>query len=76
MDTMAIKGELKQRIEMEEDPHILWAIRDFLVQEDDPIYKQKLISRALKAEEDINAGRVYTSQEFKAKIDESIAKRR
>ena len=76
MDTMAIKEELKQKIEMEDDPSVLQAIRDLLFPEENPIYKEKLISRALKAEEDIKAGRVYTSEEFKAKIDESIARRR
>lgn len=76
MDTIVNKEELKHKIEMEDDPHVLRAIRDLLFPEENPIYKEKLISRALKAEEDIKAGRVYTSKEFKAKIDQSISSRK
>ena len=77
METITIKEELKQRIDLEDNPVILNAIKDLLFpEENDPIYKEKLISRALKADEDIKAGRVYTSEEFKAKLDESFAKRR
>ena len=72
MDTTAIKEELKQKIEMEDDPHVLQAIRDLLFPEENPVYKEKLISRALKAEEDIKAGRVYTEEEFFKKSQESI----
>lgn len=37
-------------------------------QELDPILKEKLTSRALKANEDIKAGRVYSREEAEAKI--------
>ena len=71
METSTIKEELKQRIDLEDNPVILKAIKDLLFpEENDPIYKEKLISRALKADEDIKAGRVYTSEEFFKKSQE------
>ena len=71
METITIKEELKQRIDLEDNPVILNAIKDLLFpEENDPIYKEKLISRALKADEDIKAGRVYTSEEFFKKSQE------
>ena len=41
-------------------------------QELNPILKEKLTARALKAEEDIKAGRVYTREEAEAKIKERM----
>lgn len=38
----------------------------------DPVLKEKLISRALKANEDIKAGRVNSRQEAEAKIKSRI----
>jgi hypothetical protein len=71
MENTTFKEELKQRIDLEDDPVILKAIKDLLFpEENDPIYKEKLISRALKADEDIKAGRVYTSEEFFKKSQE------
>jgi hypothetical protein len=71
METTTFKEELKQRIDLEDNPVILKAIKDLLFpEENDPIYKEKLISRALKADEDIKAGRVYTSEEFFKKSQE------
>ena len=37
-----------------------------------PVLREKLISRALKANEDIKAGRVYSRQEAEAKIKERL----
>ena len=77
METITIKEELKQRLDIEDNPAVLQAIKDLLFpEENDPIYIAKLISRALQADEDIKAGKVYTSEEFKAKLDESFAKKR
>jgi len=71
METTTFKEELKQRIDLEDNPVILKAIKDLLFpEENDPTYKEKLISRALKADEDIKAGRVYTSEEFFNKSQE------
>jgi hypothetical protein len=77
MDNFALKEEIKQRIDGEDNPEVLKAIADLLFsKENDPIYREKLISRALKADEDIKAGRVYTSEEFKSKLDEALVKKR
>ena len=71
METTTFKEELKQRIDLEDNPVILNAIKDLLFpEENDPVYKEKLISRALKANEDIKAGRVYTEDEFFKKSQE------
>ena len=72
MDNFAIKEELKQRIDLEDNPIVLDAVKDLL--NHPPVLQAKLVSRALKAEEDIKAGRVYTSEEFKSKVNEHIAR--
>ena len=77
MSTLEIKQELVQLIQAEEDSSVLEAIHELLThkeEETDPVLKEQMISRALKAEEDIKAGRVYTSEEFKNKVNEHIAK--
>jgi hypothetical protein len=38
----------------------------------DPVLKKKLTSRALKANEDIDSGRVYSREEAEAKIKERM----
>lgn len=75
MNTVAIKEEIKQMIDHVEDPAVLDAIKDLLSHSPiDPVLQAKLVSRALKAEEDIKAGRVYTSEEFRNKVNEHIAR--
>ena len=75
MDNFAIKEELKQRIDLEDNPIVLDAVKDLLNHPPiDPVLQAKLVSRALKAEEDIKSGRVYTSEEFKSKVNEHIAR--
>jgi hypothetical protein len=70
MKATDIKQELKLLIEKEKDLHILEAIKTLLVKSSlDPILKEKLTSRALKAEEDVKAGRVYTRKELEKKLD-------
>lgn len=70
MKTTDIKRELKTLIEKEKDLHILEAIKTLLVKSGlDSSLKEKLTSRALKAEEDIQAGRVYTRKELENKLD-------
>ena len=65
-----IKQELRTLIEKENDLHILEAIKTLLVKSSlDPVLKEKLTSRALKAEEDIKAGKVYTREELENKLD-------
>lgn len=76
MDTATIKEELKQKIDIENNPVILKAIQDLLFHEEaDPIYKEKLIIRALRADEDIKAGRVYSEEEFFRKSKEHFSNR-
>ncbi len=64
MSTLEIKTELQQMIERETDVSILQAIRKILLKTGlDPILKEKLTTRALKSEEDIKAGRVFSKEE-------------
>jgi len=73
MKATDIKHELRMLIEKEKDLHILEAIKTLLIKSSlDPILKEKLTSRALKAEEDIQAGRVYTRKEFEKKLDNGL----
>jgi hypothetical protein len=70
MSTKYIKQELWTLIEKENDLHLLEALKTLLVKSSlNPILKEKLISRALKAEEDITASRVYTKEEFAKHLD-------
>ena len=64
MSAIEIKTELQQMIERETDLGVLQAIRTILQKTSlDPILKEKLSSRALKSEEDIKAGRVFSREE-------------
>ena len=73
MKAMGIKQELQNLIEKEDDLRLLEAIKTLLVKSSlDPELKSKLTSRALQAEEDIKAGRVYTREEFEKKLDERL----
>ena len=54
-----IKTELRELIEKETDSSVLEAIKTLLKKSGlNPTLKEKLTSRALKAEEDISAGRL------------------
>lgn len=73
MKATDIKQELRILIEKEKDLHILEAIKTLLVKSSlDPILKEKLTLRALKAEEDILSGRVYTREEFEKRLDKRL----
>ncbi len=64
MSVVEIKVELKKMIENEEDLSVLQAIRTLLKKTSlDPIVKEKLTIRALKSEEDIKQGRVFSKDE-------------
>jgi len=70
METGDIKAELQALIEKETDNGKLEAIRTLLKKSSlDPILKQKLTSRALKAEDDITAGRVMDRQELEKRLN-------
>ncbi|MEO0555106.1 MAG: hypothetical protein AAF149_18000 [Bacteroidota bacterium] len=73
MKAIDIKQELRSLIDQENDLHILEAIKTLLQKSSlDPVLKEKLTSRALKANEDIKAGRVYSREEAEAKIKERM----
>lgn len=64
MDTLEIKIELQQMIELESDIQILEAIRTILQKTNsDPLLKEKLTNRALRSEEAIKMGKVFTREE-------------
>ncbi len=68
-----IKHELRTLIEKENDLHILEEVRALLVKSSlDPMLKEKLTSRALRADEDIKAGRVYTREELEKRLDNRL----
>lgn len=70
MGAIDIKTELQQMIEKETDINILKAIRVILQKTSiDPALKDKLTSRALKSEEDIRTGRLYTPEEVVSLTD-------
>lgn len=76
IDTMKatdIKQELRTLIDKEKDLHILEAIKTLLVKSRlDPVLKEKLTTRAFKAEEDIQSGKVYTREEFEKELDNRL----
>lgn len=70
MSTIDIKTELRALIDKETDSNILDAIRTLLKKTSlNPMLKEKLTSRALKAEEDISAGRVMDRKELEHKLN-------
>ncbi|MBY0436184.1 MAG: hypothetical protein K2U26_18985 [Cyclobacteriaceae bacterium] len=72
---MALKKEVQQLLESEKDPDVLAAIHNLLVQsEKHQAQKEKMISRALRAEQDILSGHTYTLDEFKKASDELISR--
>ena len=75
MDTLAIKEELKQRIDLEDDPVVLDAIKDLLNHPPiDPVLQAKLVSRALKAEEDYKTGRTYSREQVVERTNKFLNK--
>ena len=70
MKAVDIKTELRELIEKETDSSILEAIKTLLKKSSlNPVLKQKLTSRALKADEDIAAGRVMDREELESKLN-------
>jgi hypothetical protein len=70
--TTAIKDEVKQMIEMEDNPEVLQSIKELLSPPLDPILKEKLISRTLKSFADFDAGRLLTREEVSKRIHKII----
>lgn len=64
MSVVEIKSELQKMIENETDYSVLQAIRTLLKKTSlNPVLKEKLTIRALKSEEDIRDGRVFSKEE-------------
>lgn len=75
MKAVDIKTELRELIEKETDNSILEAIKTLLKKSSlNPVLKQKLTSRALKANEDIAAGRVMDRKELELKLNSRSGK--
>jgi len=64
MTAIEIKSELQKMIENETDLRLLEAIRTLLQKTSlNPVLKEKLTERALKSEEDIEEGRIFSKYE-------------
>lgn len=70
MEVMEIKTELQQLIIHESDVAVLEAIRTLLQKRGlNPTLKDKLSVRALKSEEDIKYGRVFSKEDVVKRTD-------
>lgn len=75
MSAIELKAELKQLIEQQKDMSLLKAIKTLLQKAGlDTTLREKLTSRALKAEKDIKAGRVLSKEEMIRKTNKIIGK--
>ena len=73
LDIANFKQELKFMIDRESDIALLKEVESLFAQgETQKAYVRMLTKAISRAEEDIKAGRVYTSEEFKPKIDKHI----
>jgi hypothetical protein len=74
METIAQqKQELARLIESVSDPIVLEAVKDLLNEsENSYTWKETLNFLADEAEQDIKLGNVFSSEEFKAKIDAKL----
>lgn len=64
MSTIELKTELQRMIERETDINVLKAIRTILQKTSlNPTLKEKLTSRALKSEADIQAGKLFSKRD-------------
>lgn len=60
-------------IENEDDFKLLESIKTLLLKSSlDPVLKEKLASRALKAEKDIQAGRLYSREELEKILETKL----
>jgi hypothetical protein len=73
MKAIDIKTELRGLIEKETDLRILETVRALFTQKDlDPSVEKEMISRALKSEQDIKEGKVYTIEEAEARLNKRL----
>ncbi len=69
MTSLGIKAELQQMIALETDVNLLNTVYEILSKAStDLLLKEKLVEQALKSEEDIKAGRVFTREQVLQRI--------
>ena len=74
MTKAGIKKQLHNLIDKETDENILIAIKTILEKKQlDPVLREKLSKRALRAEEDIQEGRTMDREEAFKRIDEFLS---
>jgi hypothetical protein len=75
MKVTEIKNEIQKLVETENDPDILKNVYEILEKaQQEARLKEVMLERALKAEEDIKAGRVYSFDEALQKSNENLKK--
>ena len=73
MNKADIKTELRELIEKETDTSVLEAIKILLKKSSlNPTLKEKLTSRAIKAQEDISQGRFMNRKEVESKLNDKL----
>ena len=73
MKAIDIKTELKSLIEQETDLRVLEAVKALFTQKElDPTIEKEMISRALKSEQDIKEGKLYTIEEAESRINKRL----
>jgi hypothetical protein len=69
MSTLSLRTELSELIAKEKNSSLLEVLKDILSGgSKNALLKAKLTSRALKAEEDLAAGRVLSTDEVRARL--------
>lgn len=66
MSEVELKKEIKDLVEQESDLSVLLDVKQLL---DQKKLKEVMIARALKADEDIKAGRLYTTEQVKKRLN-------
>ena len=73
MKTLDIKTELQGLIEKETDLRVLEAVKALFTKKDlDASIEKEMTSRALKSEQDIKDGKVYTIEESEARLKKRL----
>ncbi|HEY9008631.1 hypothetical protein [Ohtaekwangia sp.] len=77
MEVAAIKTEIQKLVETQSDPAILQRVYEILEQaQQEAAWKDVMNAGALRAEEDIKAGRIYSMEEFRSMITDYIKQKR
>jgi len=73
MKTIDIKTELKSLIDQETNLSLLETVKALFKQRDfDPSIEKEMVSRAIKSEQDIKEGIVYTIDEAEAELNKRL----